>query len=1052
VANIFDIQGFGALSEWNGQFSSASANQAFQTIASLGSNSIELSARIWTQSATTNTVIADPAKTESDASLLAGFQAAHAAGLSVVFKAAISSLSGTPTSSLAPSDVGSFFASYKAEIVHLASIAQAGGVQTFAIGNEMSSLSGQPYRGYWTDLISAVRQVYHGELTYAAATDEASKVSFWDQVDTIGVNTYPPLTSSNTPTVQDLVHAWSEVPINPYYAAAFEYKSPVDFLHALSEQYGKPVLMTEVGYRSIDGTAIAPGSWTGSGTPNAGAQADAYNAFFQVWTAHGGSWLKGVEFWQWDLNNQPNTNGYSVMGKPAEAVVSQYFHGNGTVTGLTTTGSSVADIIDLGQGNDVINGGLGDDVIHGGAGNDVISGGPSVAGKLSTTTITLTGYGSVVGGIGAQVQILVNGKAVSGLFEFKPATDPSGYQTFTVSFSNPGAITSIDIALVNSASGRALHLKDFSINGVALGPGDGTNASSPGSFDLYVRSIHFDTTNHQDWFFGASTDNDVIYGGAGNDMIIGGIGNDVIDGGDGIDTAVFAGNISDYNISVSGNVIVVTDKIAGRDGTDHLTSIEFLKFADSTISTSNLAATPSGLSTAGSLLAQAADGAGNTAAGNTTSETVRHADGSRDVYTSAIAGKDYASEHDVISSSGVTTLIERFFADGDLAFRQAVNSDGSVDSADYDAAGHLTRFAARHVDGSFDQFTFDASGAITNETIRHADGSRDLYSYGLTGKDYTSQHVANDASGHSVLIEDFRADGSLTLKQTVDAAGGKTLDQYDGAGHLAQETVTQKDGTYLQSSYADGTLSTATLGHADGSRDIYSYGIVGKGYSSQHVIDDASGHSVLIEDFRADGSLSLKQTVDAGGVTTLDRYDGLGHIVQQTMTQKDGTYVQSSYASDGSLTAETTGHLDGSRAVDTYGIKEQAYSARHDDIDASGHRLATTFDNNDGSHTVTAYASGVTLTSGTTNDFMNSAGGDTFVFKQASGHDVINNFKAGDAAGHDVIEIASALAADLAHLSIHIVGHDTVIDLGHDASITLTGVVTPLTQHDLLIT
>jgi hypothetical protein len=85
VANIFAVQGFGALSEWNGQFASASANQAFQTIASLGSNSIELTARIWTQSGTSNSVFADPAKTESDASLLAGFQAAHAAGLSVVF-------------------------------------------------------------------------------------------------------------------------------------------------------------------------------------------------------------------------------------------------------------------------------------------------------------------------------------------------------------------------------------------------------------------------------------------------------------------------------------------------------------------------------------------------------------------------------------------------------------------------------------------------------------------------------------------------------------------------------------------------------------------------------------------------------------------------------------------------------------------------------------------------------------------------------------------------------------------------------------------------------
>src|SRR6266567_7649338 len=113
VAGIFDVQGFGALSEWNGQFSSASARQAFQKIASLGSNSVELTARIWTQTGTANSVFADPAKTESDASLLSGFQAAHAAGLSVVFKAAISPLNGTPTSSMSPADISGFFASYK---------------------------------------------------------------------------------------------------------------------------------------------------------------------------------------------------------------------------------------------------------------------------------------------------------------------------------------------------------------------------------------------------------------------------------------------------------------------------------------------------------------------------------------------------------------------------------------------------------------------------------------------------------------------------------------------------------------------------------------------------------------------------------------------------------------------------------------------------------------------------------------------------------------------------------------------------------------------------
>jgi Ca2+-binding RTX toxin-like protein len=1044
VAGLFDVQGFGALSEWNGQFSSASANQAFQTIASLGSNSIELAVRIWTQGGTSSTVIADPAKTESDASLLAGFQAAHAAGLSVVFKAAISPLNGTPTSSMSPADVGGFLASYQAEIVHLATIAQAGGVETFAIGNEMSSLSGLQYLGYWSDLISAVRQVYHGDLTYAAATDEASRVSFWDQLDTIGVNTYPPLTSSHTPTVQDLVHAWNEVPINPYYAAAFEYKSPVDFLHSLSLQYGKPVLMTEAGYRSMDGTAIAPGSWTANGTPDTAEQADAYHAFLQVWSAQGGSWLKGVEFWQWDLNNQYTSTGYSVMGKPAEAVVSQYFHGDGLVPGLMVAGSAVADVIDLGGGDDFIDAGPGNDIVHGGAGNDTIIGGPGLAGKLSTTSITLTGYGSVVGGIGAQAQILVNGKPVSGLLEFSPATDPSGYQSFTVTFTNPDAITSVDVNLVNATSGRSLHIKDFSINGVELAPGDATNASSPGTFDLYVRSIHFDTSHHQDWFFGASADNDTIYGGAGNDVMTGGVGDDFIDGGDGADTAAYSGNVGDYVISRAGNDFVVSDTVAGRDGTDTIANIESLRFADITIGAGTLA---SHLSGGSSLRIQATDDAGNIA-----SQTIFHADGSRDVYASAPAGKDYATEHDAISAGGVTTLLERFLADGDLAFRQVVNGDGSVASTDYDGAGHITQFATRYADGSFDQFTFNGIGSVTGETIRHADGSRDIYSYDIAGKDYASQHVVNDVSGRSVLIEQFHLDGTPALRQTVDSHGVKTLDQYDGLGHMAQQTVVQSDGSYVQSGYAsDGTLSVETLRHADGSRDIYSYGIAGKNYSSQHVINDASGHSVLIEQFRSGGALVLKQTVDAGGIKILDQYDELGHIAQEMVTQKDGSYVQSNYASDGILISETARHADGSREVDTYEIAAQAYSARHDFMDASGHRMATIFDDNDGSRTMTAYAAGVALTSTASNDVMNGAGGDTFVFKQASGHDIINYFRSGDAVGHDVIRLDPVVAADFADLSIRIVGHDTVIDLGHDASITLTGVIAPLTSHDFLI-
>ncbi len=214
---------------------------------------------------------------------------------------------------------------------------------------------------------------------------------------------------------------------------------------------------------------------------------------------------------------------------------------------------------------------------------------------------------------------------------------------------------------------------------------------------------------------------------------------------------------------------------------------------------------------------------------------------------------------------------------------------------------------------------------------------------------------------------------------------------------------------------------------------------------------DASGVSVLTEDFHSDGTLAQKQTIGSDGVRTLGQYDSAGHLSQETVTQTDGSFVQSNYSADGALTSDTERHADGTRKINTFGITGQAYSARHDDFSATGARVSTTFDNNDGSHTMTAYTAGVTLTSTPANDVMNSAGGDTFVFTQASGQDVINNFRAGDGAAHDVIEIDSSVVDDLAHLSVQVVGQNTVIDFGHDASITLTGVVSPLTFHDLLI-
>ncbi len=352
MSGAFPVQGFGVLSNWNGQVGGAAADEAMQQIAATGANSIEIVPRIWTASQTSSTVFADPDKTESDASLIQGILNAEKDGLSVVLKPDISGLDHTMSSALQPSDIATFFATYKAEIVHLAEIAQETGVSTFVIGNELGGLTTAPYLPYWTDIIQSVRAVYSGEVTYAAATDEAYKVSFWNQLDAIGVNTYPPLTvTGSTPTVQDIVNAWHQVPAaSDWWAPTFDNMSPYDFIQSLAQQYGKPVLMTEAGYLSLDYNGQISGDWQLSGALDTEEQAAAYQAFMQVWGPSAGTSLQGVEFWDWDLNNAYSPAGYSPMGKPAQAIVTEYFKGAGSlasdVGALTAT--DIASIAALG--------------------------------------------------------------------------------------------------------------------------------------------------------------------------------------------------------------------------------------------------------------------------------------------------------------------------------------------------------------------------------------------------------------------------------------------------------------------------------------------------------------------------------------------------------------------------------------------------------------------------------------------------------------------------------------------------------------------------------
>lgn len=561
MAGVFDVEGFGFLSNYNGAFVTSAALAAMQAIAATNANAIELAPRIFTQTGTSNDVIADPNKTESDANIATAIANAHGLGLSVTLKPMLTGLDGTNQGHLAPSDPAAFFASYKAEMLDLAHVAAQSGAESLSIGNELSALSGAQYRANWIDLIDSVRAIYHGPLTYSAATDEAIHVSFWDHLDVIGINAYPPLTTKLDPSVAEMVAAWNGMPTDNYWAGVMNHMSPVDFFHSLATQYGKQVLFTETGYRSVDGTNINPGGGSGT-TPDVQEQHDAFNAFFQVWGSEGGSWFKGAQIWNWDATNVYSPTGYSPMGKPAQQLITEWYGGEHHPPGLTIAGSPTADLIDVGGGNDVLSGGVGNDVIKAGAGDDTIIGGPEIIPKLTETTVTVTGYGPVVDGVGARMALSIDGQQIGNIVEFHNATDASGYQTYSFTFHNPATVSSLDISfindLVNANGDRNLYVKDITVNGEHLAVSDAVNPSSPGTWNLYQnKSIHYDMTGHQDLFFGSSTDNDSLDGGPGNDVISGGAGADLIHGGAG-----------DDSINGGPGIATATDQLYGDDGND----------------------------------------------------------------------------------------------------------------------------------------------------------------------------------------------------------------------------------------------------------------------------------------------------------------------------------------------------------------------------------------------------------------------------------------------------------------------------------------------------
>lgn len=201
---------------------------------------------------------------------------------------------------------------YKDFIITFANIAAEFEIALFCVGTEYKLMAVQ-HPDYWRELITEVRTIYKGKITYASNWDHYQNIPFWDDLDYIGVNGYFPLVEKPTPSPKEISEAWQPI---------------IKQLKDFSKKQNSPILFTEMGYMSCDYAAWR--TWENeSNNPaiNLEAQANAYEGLFNsIWKE---DWFAGIFLWEWHHNHQTaggkKDKHYSPQNKPAQHVIKQGF-------------------------------------------------------------------------------------------------------------------------------------------------------------------------------------------------------------------------------------------------------------------------------------------------------------------------------------------------------------------------------------------------------------------------------------------------------------------------------------------------------------------------------------------------------------------------------------------------------------------------------------------------------------------------------------------------------------------------------------------------------
>lgn len=271
----------------------------------------------WIQSNTTSQDIhPDSVRTPTNESVRYAITKAHSLGLKVMLKPMVDTLEEEDVQGyytvwrgeIEPSE--EWFASYSRFINFFAGLAEENNVELFCVGCEFKATTGEKER--WENVIAGVRERYSGPITYAADWTNYKDIEWWGSVDYIGIDAYFPLTLiTNNPTFSELKNAW---------------ENHANDIEEWLMTANKPVIFTEIGYRSGDGTSRVPSNYWSNMELDLQEQVDCYEAAFQtLWDR---SWFYGFYWWSWftypDKGGLTDTS-HTPQNKPAQDVITAWY-------------------------------------------------------------------------------------------------------------------------------------------------------------------------------------------------------------------------------------------------------------------------------------------------------------------------------------------------------------------------------------------------------------------------------------------------------------------------------------------------------------------------------------------------------------------------------------------------------------------------------------------------------------------------------------------------------------------------------------------------------